>query len=154
MRCFTIELEYISTEDKNDYFDILLMRLCDILQYIAISGLDGSDSKLNNRLLHHIRRYYPDNPALCREVEDFISNYDPNDAIRWYAKDSFAYCLLNTELRAADKELIFSFSFFVRDLHNQLTLAHTEFIETSPQVHPIELYRGQLTLVEHFFAST
>ena len=60
------------------------------------------------------------NPEELRIIREFKFNYSSNQAIRWYTRDTFLYCMLNKALRTQDIDLIFLFRFFIRDIQKQL----------------------------------
>jgi len=58
------------------------------------------------------------------EQQQLISAFENEDlstnAIRWYTRDSFIYCLLNKAFRTRNIDIIFKFRFFIAELKKQL----------------------------------
>lgn len=125
----------------NDYFDIILLRLIDILRRIS-----PDSDHVNMKLIERCRLYYCHDPIQLRKIDDFEKNYTTDQAIRWYTKDSFLYRVLNTALRQNDMTTIIDLRFFIVDLHDQLTKSQMEFLRTLPvdAAQTMTLYRGQL----------
>ena len=44
------------------------------------------------------RQCYAGNDIELTKIDDFDKSYDPNEAIRWYTRDSYLYKLLNRRL--------------------------------------------------------
>ncbi|CAF1011379.1 unnamed protein product [Didymodactylos carnosus] len=123
-----------------DNFDVILLELTQILRRMS-----PDSDKVNNKLLERCRLYYANNPAELEKIDDFEKNYHADDAIRWYAKDSFLFRLLNTALRKNDINTILDFRFFIIDLHDQLTKVQTEYLRSLPvNATRLTLFRGQL----------
>ncbi|CAF4829638.1 unnamed protein product, partial [Rotaria sp. Silwood2] len=57
-------------------------------------------------MLDRCRLYYAHDPIELEKIADFERKYEADQAIRWYAKDSFLYRILNTALRQNDMETI------------------------------------------------
>ncbi|CAF1424052.1 unnamed protein product [Rotaria sordida] len=93
-------------------------------------------------MLIQCRSYYKNNQAEMNRIKDFEENYQSNLAISWYTKDSFLYRIINKALRTKNLSLIYKFRFIIKDLHNQLTLAHNQ--QFIPNSKSITTYRGQL----------
>jgi hypothetical protein len=71
-------------------------------------------------LIDEARRLYKKNPAQSAVIDDFECNYRPNEAVRWYTRDSFLFKLVNKALRTRNIIIIFKFRFFIRDICKQL----------------------------------
>lgn len=124
-----------------DYFDIIFLRLIEILRRIS-----SSSDKINDKLLERCRLYYSHDPIELRKIDDFEKSYRTDQAIRWYAKDSFLFRILNAALRQNDIKTIIDLRCFIIDLHDQLTISQIEYLRTLPvdAKQQLKLYRGQL----------
>ncbi|CAF0889740.1 unnamed protein product [Didymodactylos carnosus] len=79
-----------------------------------------------------------------RILEEFQANYKPEDAIRWYTKDTFVYSILNKALRQHNIEAMFLFGFYIQDLYRQLAKEHKTFKLANLENSIIKVYRGQI----------
>ena len=66
------------------------------------------------------RRYYQDNQAQVRAVNQFQSNYTRKQAIKGYTQWTFLYEPLNKALRQNDLNTLFIYRFFLYDLNKNL----------------------------------
>lgn len=100
------------------------------------------DKQSKDDMLNQCRDYYQFNEIELQQIENFRNNYNPNEAITWYTKESFVYRLVNRALRTEDLDLLYSFRFFITDLCSQ--------IEKQKMIHefPSVLYRGQFISIE------
>lgn len=99
-----------------------------------------SNSVDKNELINLCKNFYKDNPNELSLVKDFETAYSPNQAVRWYTRDSFIYRLLNKALRIQNIDLLFLFQFLIRDINTQL-----KQFQCSSLIH---VYRGQLMSIE------
>jgi hypothetical protein len=81
------------------------------------------------------------NSAQQTIIEDFNKNYQPDQAIRWYTKESFLYRILNKALRDHDIDLLFAMRFFIVDLYKKLSREHEQQFSSSNSI--LRVYRGQ-----------
>ncbi|CAM4811162.1 unnamed protein product [Rotaria magnacalcarata] len=86
--------------------------------------------------------YYHDNDARLKEVEEFRKTYRPDQALKWYTRDSFVYRIVNRALRTQNIDTIFVFASFIGDLHDQLRSLHQEFLDYGA-APLLTVYRGQ-----------
>jgi hypothetical protein len=138
---WTIKLTVCEKEPPalDDYFDIVLLRLIEILRRMS-----PDNDQANMKLLERCRIYYAHDPIELRKIDDFEKNYTTDQAIRWYTKDSFLFRILNTALRQNDMKNIIDLRFFIFDLHDQLSKTQIEYLRTLPvNARQIKLYRGQ-----------
>ncbi|CAF3961504.1 unnamed protein product, partial [Adineta steineri] len=101
-------------------------------------------SYAKQELLEFARSKYQNNPAQLAEIDDFKRDYRPEDAVKWFSKDSFLYRLLNTSLRIEIIDDIVKMRYFINDLHNQLAELQLSFIESLDGKKEIIIYRGLL----------
>ncbi|CAF4539347.1 unnamed protein product [Rotaria socialis] len=90
-----------------------------------------------HEFIEFIRQQYRDDAAKLRTVDDLESNYQANQAIRWYTGGSFLHSILNKAFRQQDYVFLFTLRFFIHDLFYSL-VERKQFDQTI-----ITLYRGQ-----------
>ena len=94
------------------------------------------------RMIQACVNHYADNVVQSRMIEEFRKTYKPDHSVEWYTRDSFVYRIINRALRRQNIETIFTFFPFIGDLHDQLKLLHTEFLDLGVS-QIITVYRGQ-----------
>ncbi len=75
-----------------------------------------------------------------KDVQKFYNNYNPENPIVEYTKDSFLYKVINKALRVQNIDLIFLSRFLIRDIQQQLA-------RNQCQSH-VRVYRGQTMSTE------
>ena len=78
-----------------------------------------STSNDKTELISFCRKEYEGNNAELKILEEFERDYSPNDALRWYTRESCLYRFLNKVLRVQNIDLLFLFRFFIRDIQRQ-----------------------------------
>ena len=73
-----------------------------LLFLVLVIGMSCDSCEGKQQMLTECRAYYRNNPAQLAHIDDFERIYEPNDAIRWYTKDSFLFYLVNKALRSSD----------------------------------------------------
>ncbi|CAF1411242.1 unnamed protein product [Adineta steineri] len=73
-------------------------------------------------------------------INEFRQNYTPEEAFRWYTRDTYLYKSLNQALRFENIDRIYKFRFFIVDLHRQLTREFQSFVYAK---EIFTVYRGQ-----------
>ncbi|CAF1051884.1 unnamed protein product [Didymodactylos carnosus] len=132
--------EYQATKQQNDYFDIVLLELTEILRHMS-----PNTDMVNEIILKRCRLYCKDNPRELAKINEFEMKYRSDDAVRWYTKDSFLYRLLNIALRTNDVSIIVDLRCFIIGLYDQLLKIHVDFVRTlAPNQKNVTVYRGQL----------
>ncbi|CAF2905837.1 unnamed protein product [Rotaria sp. Silwood2] len=81
------------------------------------------------------------NDIYIKEIQDFQQKYIPNDAIRFYSKNSFLFRYINFALRCESIEKIFTFRPFIAHLHQQLVKLGSQQRSTR-QRSEYTFYRG------------
>ncbi|UJR18874.1 hypothetical protein I4U23_022002 [Adineta vaga] len=105
---------------------------------------DSSNEK--NEMLEECRKHYIHDKTEYAKIIEFENNFNKNDAIRWYTRDSFLYRLFNKALRTQNVRFIYKFRFFLKALYNQLThVYNTETVHSKPIQ---EVYRGQMLRID------
>ncbi|CAF3336994.1 unnamed protein product [Rotaria sp. Silwood2] len=79
-----------------------------------------------------------------KKIDEFRKMYTPEQAIRWYTRNSFLYRSINKALRTEDFDIIFKFRYIITDIHNQLK--QHSFSENEIKT----VYRGQFVPSEQF----
>ncbi|CAF1087918.1 unnamed protein product [Adineta ricciae] len=86
------------------------------------------------------RHYYRGNFKEQTLIDEFERDYQPEQAITWYSKQSFVYKLINKALRSEDIDLLHTFRYFICDLSNSLKRERGKF-EYSGETS-LTVYRG------------
>lgn len=89
-----------------------------------------------NEFLNYCKTEYAKDNSQLKIIREFEGNYSSDRALTWYTRDCFLYRLLNQALRMQNIDLLYLFSFFIRDLQQQL---QRHQYQTS-----VYVYRGQL----------
>ncbi|CAF3336442.1 unnamed protein product [Rotaria sp. Silwood2] len=106
-----------------------------LVQYIA-AMIPTTQSR--EELINYCRHRYKDNRIEQAKIDEFVkTNFDENNAIRWYSRDSFIYRLLNEAGRLESVDLIYVFRSFIHDLYTQLA-------NLPRPTNIIHVFRGQL----------
>lgn len=96
------------------------------------------------QLIKNLQEYYRNNESKLREIDDFEKKYTPENAIRWYTRDTFLFKLMNKAFLLRDPQLMFYFGFFVRDLYLQLRVEYENYQMERKDNPIIKVYRGQI----------
>lgn len=83
---------------------------------------------------------YKNNDRQLMNIDKFRGDYEPAHCLWWYSKEVFLYGILNKALRIGDMDTLYTFRFFIRDLHEQLTENQLRLPESTKV---LDLYRGQ-----------
>ncbi|CAF1465486.1 unnamed protein product, partial [Didymodactylos carnosus] len=112
------------------YFQLLI----DILLRIKYSP------KSQQELIDLCKQQYKGIAAELDNLREFEQTYSSDRALYWYTRESFLYRLLNRALRTQNIDLLFTFGFVIKDVHEQL-----KQLQQSTDTDPIlEVYRGQV----------
>ncbi|CAF1216833.1 unnamed protein product [Rotaria sp. Silwood1] len=76
-------------------------------------------------------------------IDEFETKYKPEDAIRWYTRESCLYRILNKALRFQCFDTLFAFRFFITDIAKQIKSEYEKLIRTNRGSQSIYVYRGQ-----------
>ncbi|CAF1418829.1 unnamed protein product [Didymodactylos carnosus] len=138
--------EYQATKQQNDYLDVVLLELIEILRHMS-----PNTDMVNEIILKQCRLYCKDNPHELAKINEFETKYRSDDAVRWYIKDSFLYRLLNIALRTNDMNIIADLRCFIIGLYDQLLKIHVDFVRSlAPNEEKLTVYRGQLMTLKEF----
>jgi hypothetical protein len=128
---------------RNESFRILYYRM--YKQILLNTDQCSEEDNAKSELITLCRKRYPTEYA--DHIQDFENNYQPNDAVQWYTKDSFIYRLINRALRTQDLECLFVLRFYIRDLSRCLLEYWKTWRNEFKLGHFVHLYRGQI--VQH-----
>ncbi|CAF1140135.1 unnamed protein product [Adineta steineri] len=101
-----------------------------------------------------LRHYYQDRQSELKILDEFERTYTSNTAIYWYTRNTFFFHLLNRALRQKNIEVIFLFSFFIKDMYMQLKNEHEKFQATYSDIEMVEVYRGQIMSSDEIYELT
>lgn len=102
------------------------------------------DTATMKDMLEVARSHYSTDAIELKKIDDFARSYNPTKAIWWYTQDSFVYRLLNIAFRTQDFRTIFTFRFFIIDLHTQLANAAVDRADHSWHT----IFRGQMMSID------
>ena len=108
--------------------------------FLGMTDVDRSD------MIEFCRTKYADNPRQLELINRFQNDYQRHSPVWWYSLDAFLYRMLNKALRIQDISTLYALRTFIRDLHYQLL----ELQNTSNEIEPFVLYRGQLMPTSNF----
>lgn len=112
-----------------------------------IVRLSGSQ-QAKEHMLKVCRHYYRGNKQELKLIDEFEQQYTPQDAIRWYSKQSFLYRLVNKALRSEDLEQLQTFRFFIGDLSRSLACEHDKMLASDDRT--LTVFRGTKVAQEEF----
>ena len=127
----TTQPEYSSNEMNGDFVH------CELLLNSLLTMNPSNTEK--SSAISYWRRIYENNASNSRILDEFESNYSPNQALYWYTRDSFFYRMLNKAFRVQDIDVLYLMRFFIRDIRNEIVCQ-----QTSAPVSATHVYRGQL----------
>jgi tetratricopeptide (TPR) repeat protein len=87
-------------------------------------------------LISCCKNEYADNVLELECLRKFEKDYKPDEALRWYTKDTFFYKSLNAALRKQNIHMIFLFREFISDIQQQLQKYQSS--------KALKVYRGQM----------
>ncbi|CAF0995423.1 unnamed protein product [Rotaria sordida] len=103
-----------------------------------------STARSKNDLMQQSFLAYSKNKAVQKKILEFNRTYQANDAINWYIQNGFLFRLFNQAFCTDDIDLLFSFRFFIRDLHHQLKEMYCEQYSKRNSEQTIIVYRGTM----------
>ncbi|CAF3362845.1 unnamed protein product [Rotaria socialis] len=101
-----------------------------------------STARSKDDMLQQSFLLYKNNSSIRNKIHEFNRTYQAKDAIDWYTKNTFLFRLLNQACRTDDIDLLFSFRFFIRDLHHQIKEVYYEQRSKRNPQQTIIVYRG------------
>ncbi|CAF1152058.1 unnamed protein product [Adineta steineri] len=135
-------------EEKQNSLQNLTSESANFMWYQSILHVIPLMAKYCNsktEMIRECRAKYHNDKIEKKKINDFEQNYKPEKAVWWYTYDSCIYGLLNTALRTQNTEIIFTFRFFINDLHNQILQLYKQYLESHSSItnHKLTVYRGQ-----------
>jgi len=94
----------------------------------------------------YCREKFVDDKANLIKIEKIENEYKCHRPIWWYTYDTLLYSMLNRALRLMEIEVILKMGFFISDLHQDITVLHSEQNCSNSFV----VYRGQGLSYEDF----
>ncbi|CAF1448996.1 unnamed protein product, partial [Didymodactylos carnosus] len=104
----------------------------------------GSQSNINE-IVAYCNAHYRGHSVELLNIQEFKLKYKPEEAILWYAKQTFIYNMVNKALRTEDVETLGIFHHYITNLCANLAHEHKELQITSKKNSKmliIKLYRG------------
>jgi tetratricopeptide (TPR) repeat protein len=98
------------------------------------------NQQAKQQMIEICKQYYRGNVKELKLIDEFDREYQSENAIRWYSKQSFAYKLINQALRTEDIDLLYIFRFFIGDLSDSLRREHEKILSSTQTI--ITTYRG------------
>ncbi|CAF0926504.1 unnamed protein product [Adineta steineri] len=98
------------------------------------------DNEAKKEMLSVCREYYRNNPRYLNDIDKFDENYDTNECIRWYTKNTFVYRMINKALRTEDIEQLYRFRFYIADLSKHLAQEYKKM--KNRNIEKMVLYHG------------
>ncbi|CAF1253016.1 unnamed protein product, partial [Didymodactylos carnosus] len=111
-------------------------------------------SSSRNELINFCKKNYAGNESEEEMIAEFEHKYKPDDAIRWYTRNTCLYRMLNKALRIHDFGTIFVLRSFITDIAKQLKKENERFVyatmgdKSSNSSSIIKVYRGQSISVD------
>lgn len=93
---------------------IFLQLVKQVIKRMSANNASTDDSK--QEMITKCRLYYRGNQKEMKNIDDFEENYKPNEAIKWYTRDSFLYKLINKALRTEDIDALYTYRYYIVDL--------------------------------------
>jgi tetratricopeptide (TPR) repeat protein len=98
------------------------------------------NQQAKQQMIDMCRQYYHGHTKQLGLIDQFEREYRPEDAIRWYSKQSFVYKLVNKALRSEDIDQLHTFRFFISDLSENLAREHEKILLSEEEI--LTVYRG------------
>ncbi|CAF1273341.1 unnamed protein product [Rotaria sp. Silwood1] len=97
------------------------------------------DDKAKQDSFDYCRKYYADNNAMLKAIDEFEQDYQNHSPIWWYTKESPIYILLKDALMTDNIDMIVKMGFFIRDVHQDIKKIYSQIDRTVKFI----VYRGQ-----------
>ena len=101
-------------DNSTDHSKSLWKNLIDFWLYLPYPA------NSRQRFVETLKIYYDEDDKYIETLEEFERDYNAENAIQWYSRETFIYNVLNRALRQHSLQLIFLFGFFLQDMHRQL----------------------------------
>lgn len=100
-----------------------------------------------------LRIYYRKHEQNIKILDEFERDYNGENAVEWYTRETFIYNVLNRALRQHSLQIIFLFGFFLQDIHRQLQREYKRMQSDWADLQ-LTLYRGQFMSKSELRAQT
>ncbi|CAF4524996.1 unnamed protein product [Rotaria sp. Silwood2] len=111
-----------------------------LLREILVS-MDTSNGDIRHELIIECCKRYANDSLELAYVDELDVEYTAARAIWWYTRPTFMYRMLNQALLTQDIDILYKMRFFIKDLHEQLEVLHSNYIKTLSSKF-INVYRG------------
>lgn len=101
-------------------------------------------------MYNRFRTLYRRDIKELEKIDEFENTYCPDDAIKWYTKDSFLYRIINQSLRTENTNELITFSPYIADLCRAVRALQTKADKA------VTFYRGcafDKTALEEFHSN-
>jgi Tfp pilus assembly protein PilF len=98
------------------------------------------NQQAKQQMIEVCRQYYRGHTKHLRLIDEFERDYRPEEAIRWYTKQSFVYKLVNKALRSEDIDQLHTFRCLIGDLSESLAREHEKILSSDEEI--LTFYRG------------
>ncbi|CAF3838795.1 unnamed protein product [Rotaria sp. Silwood1] len=99
-------------------------------------------------LIEFCRLCYVNDQIEQDKITDFELNYQSDEAIKWYTRDSFLFRMVNKVLRAENIDYIYKLRYILADIYTQLLELHCDYLQCLIDLeffpYILKVYRGQL----------
>ncbi|CAF5173418.1 unnamed protein product, partial [Rotaria magnacalcarata] len=99
-------------------------------------------------MIETCRQYYHGNTKELTLINQFESEYEAEEAIYWYAKQSFIFKLINKAFRSQDIYILYKLRYFISDLSECLRREHKKILLSNKEFFTV--YRGGKLDIEEF----
>ncbi|CAF1307006.1 unnamed protein product, partial [Didymodactylos carnosus] len=107
----------------------------------ARKEMNKTSENARKEMIEYYRQTFDGDDDKLKFLDDFETEYRPDQAVTWYTRQSFLYRTLNHALRELNVEDLYKLRFFIKDLHHQLLELYLE--ESKNSLNKIDfLYRG------------
>ncbi|CAF1609688.1 unnamed protein product, partial [Adineta ricciae] len=93
---------------------IFLQLIKQVIKRMSMNNGSADNSK--QEMIDKCRLYYRGNEKELENIKEFEKHYKPNQAIKWYTRDSFVYKLINKALRTEDIDSLYTYRFYIVDI--------------------------------------
>ncbi|CAF0928632.1 unnamed protein product [Didymodactylos carnosus] len=87
------------------------------------------EEKAKNEMIKNLKEYYHDSQFNIEFIDDYIVNYQPKDAIKWYTKAGCLFRILNRTFREGNIDNMYKYRSFIKDLSEQIDILCQEHSE-------------------------
>lgn len=93
---------------------IFLQLFKQVIKQMAMNNDSTNESK--QEMIAKCRCYYRGNQKEMKNIDEFEKDYQSNQAVKWYTRDSFIYKLINKALRTEDIDTLYTYRYYIVDL--------------------------------------